>query len=402
MRSTRSAVLLVISLLAVPAARADDGPFIVRQRQTRIVTDTPAHLDLEGVRWGFLDHDLEKPVFKPTRVLLDHLEHVEYWSEPFDPQKLLAHGLIVFLMKDLEGVVAPDGSRDIGIAMSVEVHYKVGQPYKLINGLRKVYRIIYQSFVVADRLQWCFQIWKEPLRRYRLKLDDAQKRALLRNTFAEAAVDRRTEWYHAVTNSCVGNAARVMNTVLPPDRQLVLWYIPRILFNMSLALPNRAPGYMIRRGVAGEVARYEPGIPFIEFPLADGSVYRVDFGPTAAVQARPANEAPIGSFAELAIIGDQLQRLQDAGPDVPGARTESAILQREAAGRQAELLEAFEADLEGILPAYLDEGMAELPVTRPLDRQLLRRVNAGARSGALPAPLVERARRELSAPAATE
>jgi hypothetical protein len=124
-----------------------------------------------------------------------------------------------------------------------------------------------------DRLQWGLTIWKERIQRFRLRIDDRQKRQLLEIAIEESVAER-DEWYHAITNSCIAAACRMMNRVLPQNQQLVIWTIPGIWYNLKVGIPSRTPRYLIRKGVAEHEDDLEANQPVIEYPV-EGGTYRI-------------------------------------------------------------------------------------------------------------------------------
>ena len=267
--------IVLLATLTIGALWADDRPFVDRQRQLEIVAEEGSVLTLDGVRWGFDDNDLEKPRFSRTTVDLSRVREVYYWSQRFNPEWLAAHGMLVFLMDSEDAIQGAQGQRDIGLVMTVEVHYRKGDSYSPIKGLGKNYRIIYQVTTVGDRIQWAMSMWNQEIRQYRLDLSPDKRKALFKNALVESAVDRKDEWYNTVTNSCVSNAFRVINSVVEKKRKLHLWRIPKILFNMQIGLPNVAPGYLCRRGVGVQEPTIERDCTHVSFPTKTGS-YHID------------------------------------------------------------------------------------------------------------------------------
>ena len=269
-------VLIVLSKAGPLFAEAKGG----FQAQAELVSQSGDAVVLKGVRWGFRDNDITKPIFKDTTLRMDQVREVYYYSEPFNVTGLSttlnryqAHGLLFFLMKDPSAIRSADGASDIGIGVSAEARRET-PAYSALKGLQKFYKLHYQLLTEKDRLQWSMTIWKERLQRFRLVLDDAQKVQLFRNAIQEAARDHSQEWYNAITNSCIAAACRLMNTVLSDDRTLKLWTIPHVWFNMKVGIPSRTPNYLIRRGVAELEGEWEANLAAAEFPTSTGT-YRI-------------------------------------------------------------------------------------------------------------------------------
>jgi len=135
-KSWLSLLIFLLVARALPAS-GSDAPFVKRQAQAVLLQQTAEGGRYGGVRWGFSDSDLEKPIFKETFIRPSKVREVHYWSQEFYPEVLAAHGFLVFIMEDLDGVVAEDGTRDVGRVVTVEAHYREGQDYSPIKGLFK-------------------------------------------------------------------------------------------------------------------------------------------------------------------------------------------------------------------------------------------------------------------------
>lgn len=273
-----TACIALLVTLALPL-RADPTTGSGWQRKAELVSQSGGTVVLDGVRWGFRDNDLGKAIFKRTTVRTDQVRDVYYYSQPFNVTGLAtalnrfqAHGLLVFVMKNPDSVLGEDGSRDIAIAVSVEARRETPD-YSALKGIQKFYKIHYQMQTEKDRLQWGLTIWKERIQRFRLKIDESQKRRLLEIAIEESVADR-DEWYHAITNSCIAGACRMMNRVLPENQKLTIWTIPGVWYNLKVGIPSRTPRYLIRRGVAEQEDDFEVNQPIIEYPLEHGT-YRI-------------------------------------------------------------------------------------------------------------------------------
>jgi hypothetical protein len=55
--------------------------------------------------------------------------------EPFEPEIIAAHGLLIFTMHTDRSVTAADGSRDFGFALSVESRREVDEGFTIPEGL---------------------------------------------------------------------------------------------------------------------------------------------------------------------------------------------------------------------------------------------------------------------------
>lgn len=278
--SLRYMVRWTMTLLLLVGPVFADGQKFSFQSQAQIVSQSGDTMVLKGVRWGFRNNEFGNAIFRDTTVRLDQVREVYYYSEPFNVtgvstalNRFQAHGLLFFEMKDPSAIRSVDGHSDIGIGVSAEARRET-PAYSALKGLQKFYKLHYQVLTEKDRLQWGLTIWKERIQRFRLVLDDSQKKRLFREALEEAARDHSQEWYHAITNSCIAAACRLINTVLPDARKLKIWTIPHVWYNMKLGIPSRTPAYLIRKGVAEPEGEWEANLASVDFPTSSGS-YRI-------------------------------------------------------------------------------------------------------------------------------
>lgn len=374
---------ILIVLLIVGSASAD-VKFTDEQRPAVLVEETKNSFVVDGVQWGFEDNG-EKYVPYYSRISIDpsKVKEVYYWSESFPPEWLAAHGMLAFIMEDMDGIVAEDGSKDIGIVLSVEARLKEGQSYSLFEGMKKNgFHIVYQLVSYTGRIHKSVALRNHPLDQFKLNLTKDQKVDLLKNTIKDTVINRDNEMYHTLNNSCVSNACRLINTVLPKKKRLKLWLWKNRIPNLRVSYPKFTYGYLCSKKVADKKSQtklsYDMGK--ISFELDDGGNYVID------IQSMPGVKRIRGVEDELPrLMASYLDISQDlqtfSNVEVNSSEEFYAEFQEQIADlkemeeeKRSLLSDAIEADFENNLSTYLSfDSNPEL--TGELDKELLHIVN---------------------------
>lgn len=192
---------------------------------------------IKNFRWGFqesaaLPADWQ-PNFSDTTVDTSKVKDVYFVLQPFKPEAVAAHALMVFEMEDDTAIVGAEGQKDVGLALSVEARSPQGEGYNLVKGLSKHFGQLYQLGSLVDQLQKVSRQRGHKLAMHKLDLSHEQKKELLENALSSATQDRLGEWYHLITNSCITSAYDTLNQVLPVDQKLARW-------TQALKLPRPA------------------------------------------------------------------------------------------------------------------------------------------------------------------
>ncbi|MDD2716701.1 MAG: DUF4105 domain-containing protein, partial [Candidatus Wallbacteria bacterium] len=245
------------------------------QRELKIVSQQGSVFELDNVRWGFEGNLVtKKPVFKNTKVDISKVRDVYFWLETFPPEALAGHGMLAFVM-DSPCVESADGKADIGLVYSFEAWLEQGQKYSPLEGMKKnCYRLIYQVSTIKDRVQLSIVIPNHKMYQYRVNLTAEQKQELLGLMLTESAVDRSGEYYHTYYNSCVFNAIRLINEVLP-DSQKLKMYVAKDCPNLSVTFPPIVPDYLSKQGLICEKQLFTLGSQVINIPYGSGHVYDI-------------------------------------------------------------------------------------------------------------------------------
>lgn len=267
-----------------------DAEWIKRQRPAALLEKSGAVYKLANVRWGFDmaaaggDRDRAEPKFRAALVDTSKIKEIYFIIKPFPPEWIAAHCLYVFEFADDSAVVSELGERTDGFVLSIEARLKKGQSYSLVQGQFGKFYDVYQLCTKDDYIQSTIMEQKKLLP-YRLKLDQAQKEALLANCIDAAVRNRNIEKYNTLENNCTNNLFLLMNTVLPKKQQFSEKLLFGLLYNYAISMPRTADKILKKHGVVAET------MPV--WPTAE-DVARANGGQAPASQAasRAAAEGP--------------------------------------------------------------------------------------------------------------
>ncbi len=230
------------------------APWSPEQRPSARKGGTASSTVLSNVRWGFDEAatpDQWRPRFRDTAVPNRGVKDVYLVLEPFPPESIAAHAMLAFSFPKQRRMAAADGSgkHARGLVLSVEARLRQGQPYSLLKGMGKSFGLVYQLGTWRDMVQKSTRQKGHRLERYKLKLNQQQKDALLTCALKSATRDRTGEYYHTTNNSCYSNVVRLINKVAPRKQRVRPWLVPRVLPNPRAVLPKMGPGVLGRKGL---------------------------------------------------------------------------------------------------------------------------------------------------------
>jgi len=213
------------------------------QRPAELIEIKPGGtIHARNVRWGFSDapDGMEKPVFKDTAIDPSKIKDVYFLIEPFAPEFIAAHAMMCYEFEE-GGIMASDGSKENRLVVSVEARLQEGQKYSLVDGLKGKFPNVYQLGTWNDTMQKRCLIQGHKIVRYRLNLSPKQKQQLVKNALHESFKDHGEDIYDTVRNNCFNSQIRMLNSVLPPKKQMYEWLVPGAVFKMGAAVPKFAP-----------------------------------------------------------------------------------------------------------------------------------------------------------------
>ena len=213
------------------------------QSPSQLVSKNGSEYTVTDFRWGFEEKgpaDDWKPDNQNAVIQADKVKNVYLAVEPFAPEVIAGHGLLVFEMEEDGAVRGPNGQQDFGFAVSVEARRPVGTEYGLIDGMKKKFGMVYELGSLSDQLQKVTRQRGHKLVLHRLELDQEQKKELAHNALDSAVEDRLGEWYHTLTNSCYTACVDLVNEVVPDSQKMARWSKHLKFSRLATSLPPMA------------------------------------------------------------------------------------------------------------------------------------------------------------------
>ncbi len=213
------------------------------QTPSQLVKKDGSRYTVSNFRWGWKETgkpDDWAPFNETTTIDASKVKNVYMAIEPFAPEIVAGHGLMIFEMEDDGAVEGPDGRKDFGFAVSVEARKPVDKEYGLVTGMKKNFGMIYQLGSLSDQLQKVTRQRGHKLVLHELVLDDKQKQELIHNALDASVEDRLGEWYHTLTNSCFTAAVDLVNDVVPDSQKMARWTKHLKFSRLATTLPALA------------------------------------------------------------------------------------------------------------------------------------------------------------------
>ena len=126
------------------------------QTPSQLVKKDGSQYTVSNFRWGWKETgkpDDWAPFNENTTIDASKVKNVYMAIEPFAPEIVAGHGLMIFEMEDDGAVEGPDGRKDFGFAVSVEARKPLDKEYGLVTGMKKNFGMIYQLGSLSDQLQ---------------------------------------------------------------------------------------------------------------------------------------------------------------------------------------------------------------------------------------------------------
>lgn len=228
-------------------------PYQPKRRQARLLADAGGVLTVNNVRWHYGEPRPEQFDWATASIKPELVKNVYFVKKPFAPEWIAAHSLLAFTFEK-GGLTDAAGNEASALVLTIEAFLRDGQVYDLKAGLKKNFGIV-----------WMLTTWEDYAARtvlhgaddnrlipYEvLKLDRAQKAALVRESVRLADVNREGEYYHTITNNCTNNLLIAINRVLPENKRIRMWTIPYLAYNVRATMPVMVPGYLQGKGLLG-------------------------------------------------------------------------------------------------------------------------------------------------------
>ncbi len=240
-----------ISEYTPKAGEVVPAPYQPRRRQALLLENKAGELVIGNVRKS----DAEVPPagsydWTTMTVKPELIKNVYFIKKPFKPELVAAHSFLVFTFEK-GGLKDAAGREPMALALSIEGKTRVGQSFSPLTGLNNAFGI-----------NWSLSTWEEYAARtiyeekghlvpYPVLLSHAEKAALLTESMRQAAVDREGEFYNTIKNNCTNNLLILFNRVLPKERQIKMWTIPYMVYNVRATMPLMVIKNLQKRGLLG-------------------------------------------------------------------------------------------------------------------------------------------------------
>lgn len=240
-----SLLIVFLFLILNPEASQAVDEWDPNMRPIKLVSKNRGELVLENVRWGMKFDGREfQTIFKQTRIRPELVKEVFYCVEAFPPKLIADHALIVFIFSSLDGVVASDNSKDIGLAISVTNRTRRNESGSALlksfmpRRAKNPWPILYEVGTFKDRLQTSLIKLERTMRLHRLDIPQPMKEAVLRAGLELSLIDHSRDFYHLLQNNCIVHAVKIIQKGLKDSFDLEMWNFRNFLLNPSVALPK--------------------------------------------------------------------------------------------------------------------------------------------------------------------
>lgn len=241
-----------IELYTPTPAEVELPPHKEKFRPAAFLGERDGALEVGNVRWlepAAATHDFSWPSVSIRPELIKEI----YFVTKVQPPGLAGHSLLFYEFKD-GGFVDATGRKSKGFFLSVETYAREGQSYSLLAGFRKTYNILWLLTNFEDYVMYGAGFGENWMNFYPVLNDKAEKENMVRDTVAQATINREGEWYHSTRNNCTNNLVMMINRSLPEARRVKMWAIPSLIYNFFATTPPMVPGYLGKKGVLGPKA----------------------------------------------------------------------------------------------------------------------------------------------------
>ncbi|MBU1105329.1 MAG: DUF4105 domain-containing protein [Candidatus Riflebacteria bacterium] len=229
------------------------------QRPAKMLANAKDKMTVGNIRWDISQdpkseekkalHSWQDATIDPSKVIKAY-----FLVKPFAPKFLAAHTLLGFSFEK-GGVVAKDGRESDNIFLTIEAYKKIGQTYGLVKTMKKNFDIVWTLATLNNYADLNVNYNKgedKEIHIYPINLTREQTRALVVETIKQSCVNRQGEYYHTIRNNCTNNLIILLNHVLAKDKQIKLWKIPGMLYNLKATMPVSVVKMLKKKGLIGE------------------------------------------------------------------------------------------------------------------------------------------------------
>lgn len=177
------------------------------------------------------------------------------------------HAFMIFQFEE-GGVLTPQGEVE-GMVSSYEAYREKGVNYSFLKGLKDAY----ENVVVLGSNEDVFTKSASTYSRvflYPMDLSKEETQAILVKSLQDATNREflNSEKYHTTRNSCITNQVRIINHVLPDDRDIPEWntlFGIKIMRSLASIVPRRIGKTLVRLGIASHEIELEGKEEVLEF-----------------------------------------------------------------------------------------------------------------------------------------
>ncbi|MFW5782394.1 MAG: DUF4105 domain-containing protein [Candidatus Muiribacteriaceae bacterium] len=269
MKKTISLMILLVTVLTIITTAEEFQPW---QRTVGFVDKTGPVFTLDNVRWGFRQDNLRRPIYRRTVFNIEKIESVYYLSQHFGDLPQMQHGMLYFKFSEKEACTTSNKSDwDIGLILTVDGRLRKNQDsMDFDQSVSNRYPLIYMMTTFSDRLQKA-EIVGNDIDEYKLNLNSRQRALLLQNCVLRS-LQYGNEYYNLISNNCVVNACRMIDTVLSYDNKLHFTTVAGQP-NPNIWSPERTYRTLIRHGIAQLKSRIYRQGQFYSERMADNTIY---------------------------------------------------------------------------------------------------------------------------------
>ncbi len=205
--------LLAIGLYQLPTP-SNDREWTEDQRLIPAISQIDNHFSIQNVRdfqYDSTEHYLR--TFTTVEFDLDQVQTVDFVLSQFADWRGMAHAFVTF------GIQSPTPRNPDNmtyIAISVEIRKEIDETYSPFWGLLKQYELAYVIATETDVIELRTTHRNEPVFLYPMDVTPQHAQALMTSMLNQAhRLETEPEFYNTVTNSCMSNLAKHVNTVKP-------------------------------------------------------------------------------------------------------------------------------------------------------------------------------------------
>lgn len=230
-----------------------DAPYDSFRRFSKILDIKGPNYIVKDVRWSTVknkEKGTAEHLWQTVKINTDLVDKAYLVLKPFPPEWLAAHSFMLFTFKD-GGFIDKDGNESVGLVLSIEAHLKTDQNYKLVDGLKNKFGIIWQ---LSTWENYAGLICSQPdgkLFAHEILLPEHKIKALLKDGLSHSVKNREGEFYHTTRNNCTNNLVLLLNK--QSDKKIKPWTIPSVIYNVRATMPVIVPKRLNKLGIISEV-----------------------------------------------------------------------------------------------------------------------------------------------------